>query len=116
MLPAQIPERNQMATAALQFPLCHHSVASVILGGQNVDEVSRRAAIGRLKGLAELHGAIAAARQGALVGYLSALGNDDFGAALIACWRAEDIDIKGVRQSEIGRTGIYFADTQPARS
>ena len=34
-----------LAEAALQFPLCHPSVVSVIPGGQNVDEVRRNRAM-----------------------------------------------------------------------
>ena len=57
--------------------------------------------------------AIAAARQGASVGYVSAVGADDFGAALLACWLAEGVDTSGVIRSETNPTGIYFVDPQP---
>lgn len=57
--------------------------------------------------------AIAAARQGASVGFLSSIGTDDFGASVLGCWRKEGIDTCGVVQSETDPTGIYFVDPQP---
>ncbi len=57
--------------------------------------------------------AIAAARQGASVGYLSAVGEDEFGSVLRKYWQAENIDTTGVVQSNSAPTGIYFVDPQP---
>jgi 2-dehydro-3-deoxygluconokinase len=58
--------------------------------------------------------AIAAARQGASVGYITAVGKDDFGAALLALWQSEGIDVAQVRQSATAKTGIYFITPHPS--
>lgn len=58
--------------------------------------------------------AIAAARQGGRVGYLSAIGADRFGQALRDFWTAEGIDHSGVRTDPEAATGIYFVDPDPA--
>ncbi len=52
--------------------------------------------------------AIAAARQGARVGYVSAVGRDDFGDRLLALWRAEGVDTRHVARSAAHPTGHYF--------
>ena len=57
--------------------------------------------------------AVAAARQGARVGYLTALGNDRFGDILIELWRTEGIDVSGVRRDPAAPTGIYFIEPAP---
>ena len=52
--------------------------------------------------------AIAAARQGARVGYLTALGEDSFGDAFIDLWRREGVDCRHVRRDPNGHTAVYF--------
>lgn len=52
--------------------------------------------------------AIAAARQGARVAMLTALGDDRAGAAFRALWRAEGVDDAAVRTDVEAPTGIYF--------
>ena len=52
--------------------------------------------------------AVAAARQGARAGYISALGNDSNGALLREMWRAEGVDDRHVRTDEEAPTGVYF--------
>jgi 2-dehydro-3-deoxygluconokinase len=52
--------------------------------------------------------AVSAARQGAKVGYLSALGDDVYGAMLRAMWREEGIDDSGVTSDGDAFTAIYF--------
>lgn len=52
--------------------------------------------------------AIAAARQGAATGYLSALGDDDHGRLLRALWDREGVDHGGVRTDASADTAIYF--------
>jgi 2-dehydro-3-deoxygluconokinase len=52
--------------------------------------------------------AIAAARQGARVGYWSALGDDAHGRALRALWNAEGVDHASVRNDPSAFTAIYF--------
>lgn len=52
--------------------------------------------------------AIAAARQGASVGYLTSLGEDWMGEAFLALWRAEGVDATQVRRHPTAPTGVYF--------
>ena len=52
--------------------------------------------------------AIAAARQGARVGYLSALGDDPYGAMLRGLWTAEGVGHADVRTDPEAFTAIYF--------
>jgi 2-dehydro-3-deoxygluconokinase len=57
--------------------------------------------------------AIAAARQGARVGYLSALGDDANGRMLRELWRAEGVDHGGVKTDPAAFTAIYFVTHGP---
>lgn len=52
--------------------------------------------------------AIAAARQGAKVGYLTAVGQDRFGDLLLDLWRREEVDASEVKRDKAAPTGIYF--------
>jgi len=52
--------------------------------------------------------AIAAARQGARVGYISALGDDPYGAMLRDLWTAEGVNHADVRTDPEAFTAIYF--------
>lgn len=52
--------------------------------------------------------AIAAARQGASVGYLSAVGDDYFGQSLKDFWRAEDVSDAYIMTLPGKPTGAYF--------
>ena len=52
--------------------------------------------------------AIAAARQGAKVGYLTAIGCDDFAASFMQLWRSESVDVSRVIHNPDAHTGIYF--------
>jgi 2-dehydro-3-deoxygluconokinase len=52
--------------------------------------------------------AIAAARQGARVGYISALGDDPYGALLRQLWLEEDVDQSSVVTDAVAFTAIYF--------
>ena len=52
--------------------------------------------------------AIAAARQGARVGYLSAVGDDVYGRMLRELWSRENVDHDGVRTDPRGFTAVYF--------
>lgn len=58
--------------------------------------------------------AIAAARQGASVGYATALGADRFGDAVLAAWEAEGVDTAHVWRDADAPTGIYFVEPDPA--
>ena len=57
---------------------------------------------------------IAAARQGARTGYISAVGGDMFGAALRALWTREGVDHAHVLTREGDPTGVCFIDPDPA--
>jgi len=52
--------------------------------------------------------AIAAARQGARVGYLTALGDDGYGRMLRELWRREGVDDSLVRTDAEAFTAVYF--------
>jgi 2-dehydro-3-deoxygluconokinase len=52
--------------------------------------------------------AIAAARQGAKVGYLTRVGADTFGDQFLDLWRSEGVDTSLVVQDSEASTGIYF--------
>ncbi len=51
---------------------------------------------------------IAASRQGARVGYVTAVGADEFGDALRALWTREGVDTTRGRRRETAATGVYF--------
>ncbi|HEX3982097.1 MAG TPA: sugar kinase [Acidisoma sp.] len=52
--------------------------------------------------------AVSAARQGISVGYISAVGRDPAGEALLDLWKAEGVDASNVKRSDTHPTGIYF--------
>jgi 2-dehydro-3-deoxygluconokinase len=52
--------------------------------------------------------AIAAARAGARVGYLTALGQDEFGDSLMRLWADNDVDASHVIRDAGAHTGVYF--------
>ena len=54
--------------------------------------------------------AIAAARQGAKVGYLSAVGDDVYGRLLRELWDREGVDHGGVATNPAGFTAVYFVN------
>jgi 2-dehydro-3-deoxygluconokinase len=56
---------------------------------------------------------IAAARQGAHTGFVSAIGDDRFGQLLSALWQREGIDISMVRVDAQAPTGVYFVSHGP---
>jgi 2-dehydro-3-deoxygluconokinase len=58
--------------------------------------------------------AIAAARQGAKVGYVTAVGADQFGDAFLALWKGEGIDVAAVKKSPVAHTGLYFVTHGPS--
>jgi 2-dehydro-3-deoxygluconokinase len=57
--------------------------------------------------------AIAAARQGASVGYLTSLGRDWMGDAFLELWAAEGVDASCVGSHESAPTGVYFVTHGP---
>ena len=56
---------------------------------------------------------IAAARQGARGGYISKLGDDEFGRMLLRLWEDENVDTEGVTIDPTASTGIYFVTHGP---
>jgi 2-dehydro-3-deoxygluconokinase len=56
---------------------------------------------------------IAAARAGARTTYLTRLGQDTFGDALMALWQREGVDTSGVERDVKAPTGIYFVSHGP---
>ena len=54
--------------------------------------------------------AIAAARLGAAVGYLTCLGSDAFGDSFMDLWAAEGVDTSQVARDPAAPTAIYFVD------
>ena len=57
--------------------------------------------------------AIAAARAGGSVGYLTRIGDDAFGNVLLSLWEQEGVDTRYVVREPGGRTGIYFISRNP---
>lgn len=57
--------------------------------------------------------AIAAARQGARVGYVTHIGADAFGDSFMELWQAEGISTGTVRRVPEAQTGIYFVTHGP---
>ncbi|PSL21155.1 sugar kinase [Shimia abyssi] len=52
--------------------------------------------------------AIAAARQGASVGYVTHIGADTFGNSFMDLWKSEGVDTSTVSQVDSAHTGVYF--------
>ncbi|GAB5463218.1 sugar kinase [Hoeflea alexandrii] len=52
--------------------------------------------------------AIAAARQGASVGYVTHIGADTFGNSFMDLWRAEGVNVENIKQVSDAHTGVYF--------
>jgi 2-dehydro-3-deoxygluconokinase len=57
--------------------------------------------------------AIAAARQGASVGYLTRLGADSFGDLFVDLWAREGVDTRGVLRDAAAHTAVYFVSHGP---
>src|SRR5699024_3608252 len=55
-----------------------------------------------------MNSAVAARRQGASVGYLTALGRDNFGQIVLDLLTHEGIDAGHVKRDDTAQTGIYF--------
>ena len=58
--------------------------------------------------------AIAAARLGAPTAYVSRVGDDAFGRALLRLWADEGVDTRGVATDATAPTGVYFVTHGPA--
>lgn len=58
--------------------------------------------------------AIAAARQGARSGYITAVGDDAFGRELIELWQGEGVATEFVRTDPAAPTGLYIITPSPA--
>ncbi|KAB2873041.1 MAG: sugar kinase [Bauldia sp.] len=57
--------------------------------------------------------AIAAARQGVGVGYVTAIGADQFGDSFMRLWADEGVDTSAVKRSQTAHTGLYFITHGP---
>lgn len=57
--------------------------------------------------------AIAAARQGARVAYVTRLGDDEFGRQFLQLWRDEGLDTSGVAIDAQAHTAVYFITHGP---
>lgn len=57
--------------------------------------------------------AVAAARQGAKVGYLTRVGADSFGDQFLQLWQSEGIDTRLITRDPEAHTGIYFITHTP---
>ena len=57
--------------------------------------------------------AIAAARLGARAAYVSRIGDDAFGRALLKLWADEGVDTRGVATDPTASTGVYFVTHGP---
>jgi len=57
--------------------------------------------------------AIAAARQGARVGYVTRIGADTFGDLLLDLWARENVDTQGVARDPTAHTAVYFVTHGP---
>jgi 2-dehydro-3-deoxygluconokinase len=57
---------------------------------------------------------IAAARQGASTGYLTAVGGDPFGQELIGLWNRENVATSFVKVRDQDPTGVYFVQPHPS--
>lgn len=58
--------------------------------------------------------AIAAARQGARVGYVTQVGADTFGQSFLDLWAREGVETSTVRQRPDAATGVYFVTHGPS--
>jgi len=58
--------------------------------------------------------AVAAARQGASVGYLTAVSADDFGEAFMTLWANEGVDTSCVIRNAHANTGVYYVFPTPS--
>ena len=58
--------------------------------------------------------AIAAARLGARVAYITRLGDDEFGRQFLQFWRDEGLDTSRVAIDPEGHTAVYFITHGPA--
>ena len=56
---------------------------------------------------------VAAARSGARAGYITRVGDDAFGRALLAMWAAEGIEASSVAIDPAAPTGLYFVSHGP---
>jgi 2-dehydro-3-deoxygluconokinase len=90
-----------LGEALIEFIEQPHSTAEAPLYGQGFGGDTSNAVI-------------AAARQGARTGYISAVGADPFGAGLRALWDREKVDHGTVQTRPHDPTGVYFVKPHPS--
>jgi 2-dehydro-3-deoxygluconokinase len=92
-------------------------VADIVSLGEPLYEFSQRPGDERtwLQGFGgdTMNCAIAAARQGARVAYVTRLGDDAFGAQFLQLWKQEGLDVSGVGIDADAHTAIYFITHGP---
>jgi 2-dehydro-3-deoxygluconokinase len=91
-------------------------MARLLCVGECMLELSERAdgSIAKAFGGDSLNTAIYAARSGADVAYLTALGDDPFSADMVAAWNAEGVDTGHVRRMPGRVPGLYWIKTDAA--
>ncbi len=104
------------------IPLC--STLEVVSFGEPMIEFNAQA-VGRLRDVEVFERGfggdtsnmvMALAKLGHRCGYVTRLGSDEFGEALLSLWRSENIDTTRVLSEKNGFTGIYFvARTEEGR-
>ncbi len=105
-----------MADASHNLRLGDSPIPRLVCLGEPLMEFNQS---GRDGGYLPFHGgdtancAVAAARQGCPVGYVSRLGCDDFGASFRALWTEENIDHRFVADHPTAPTGLYFVHHGP---
>jgi 2-dehydro-3-deoxygluconokinase len=57
--------------------------------------------------------AIAAARQGVRVAYVTRVGDDEFGKLLLKLWSKEAVDVSAIETDPSAHTGVYFVTHRP---
>ncbi|MDQ7982533.1 PfkB family carbohydrate kinase, partial [Paraburkholderia sp. SARCC-3016] len=95
----------------------HKQPPEIVAFGEAMVEFSQRSAGGTdyLQGYGgdTSNFCIAAARQGANTGFISAVGGDRFGRLLLELWQQENVDTSAVRIDESAHTGVYFVSHGP---
>jgi 2-dehydro-3-deoxygluconokinase len=106
------PEMQPEAQPKPQRDVQHEPQPDIVCLGEPMLEFNRQADGRYLAG----HGgdtsncAIAAARQGASVGYLTCLGADAFGDSFMELWTAEGVDTSRITRHPQAHTAVYFVD------
>jgi 2-dehydro-3-deoxygluconokinase len=91
-------------------------LTDIVCYGEPLIELNQNAADGSYRpgfGGDTSNCAVAAARQGASVAYVSAVGSDAFGDRFFALWQREGVDAGHVHRDSGAPTGVYFVNHGP---